>query len=97
MRKNAAYWQAVRRVAASLHSDGCSVVSELYHDCCLEHDIHYRTQRQLDGKFITRSEADKQFRVCMQSRSPFKWFSLVSWIRWAGVRIFGASSYGSQG
>ena len=90
------YWQAVRERAADLQSDGCSNVTDLYLDCCLEHDIHYRTGKTLAGVEISRQEADKVFRSCIQSRSPFKVFSPMSWWRWAGVRIFGASSYASK-
>ena len=69
------YWEAIRARAKELQSDGCSRVTSMYLDCCLEHDIYYRTGKTLNGKEISREEADKIFRECMQSRSIFKVFS----------------------
>lgn len=90
---NAMYWERVRFVAKNLNSDGCSWVSELFHDCCLEHDIHYRLGSDIYGKPITRAEADRRFRHCMQRHSKLGRFSPISWIRWAGVRLFGSNAY----
>lgn len=90
------YWDAVRKRAAELQSDGCSHVTQAFLDCCLEHDIHYRTGHTLLGVKITREEADRLFRKCMQQRSMFKYFSPMSWWRWMAVRVFGASSYASK-
>lgn len=86
---NAAYWKRVRERAADLGSDGCTGVSELYRDCCFEHDIAYRTGHTVLGRATTREEADRRFRQCIQSRSALGRFSPVSWVRWAGVRLFG--------
>ena len=83
------YWERVRQRAAELGSDGCTLVTELYQDCCLEHDIAYRTGRDLDGHPITRAQADQRFRQCIQARSPLGRFSPLAWWRWAGVRLFG--------
>lgn len=87
------YWQRVRDRAAELHADGCTGVPDFYLDACLEHDVHYRTGRRLDGTPITRAGADAQFRWAIQSRSPFGFLSPMSWWRWLGVRIAGASSW----
>src|SRR3990167_10753649 len=94
------YWEWVRWVAARLHSDGCTGVSELYHDCCLEHDISYRTGldpriQYTKGRVIplSRSEADARFRRCMQQQSVLGKLSPVSWYRWLGVRVGGWWSY----
>jgi hypothetical protein len=89
MSTNSVYWDHVYAKSASLKSDGCSYVSEAFHQCCLEHDIHYRTGTRVDGKPITRAQADKRFRECMQMRSRFGKLSPMAWWRWAGVRIFG--------
>lgn len=86
---NSHYWDLVYAKAAELSSDGCSYVTEAFHQCCLEHDIHYRTGRRLNVKPITRRQADQRFRECMQMRSRFGKFSPMAWWRWAGVRIFG--------
>jgi len=86
---SAIYWRRVRQVAAALKSDGCTGVVDIYKDACLEHDIHYRLGRTLGGYVITRADADRRFRLVMQSRSPFGRISPMSWWRWAGVRIGG--------
>jgi len=84
-----AYWVLVRRKAHLVGSDGCTLVSQLYRDCCLEHDVHYRTGRTVFGARITRKEADRRFRLCMQRRSPLGKFGPIPYIRWAAVRLGG--------
>lgn len=85
--KDAAYWERVRLRATELGSDGCTAVTEFRKDCCFEHDIAYMTGADVNGIPVTRDHADAEFRRCMQSRSIFKAFSPVSWIRWFGVRV----------
>lgn len=87
------YWQRVRLIAKGLGSDGCTGVGEFYRDCCLEHDIHYRTGCRIDGTPISRAEADARFRECIQARSPWGKLSPMSWWRWAAVRLFGGKSW----
>ena len=91
------YWEEVRARAKALGADGCSGPAiEWYRDCCLEHDVHYRTGRRLDGTAISRREADAVFRRCMQERSPLKkWSPLAAW-RWVAVRLFGGHHYQGQ-
>jgi hypothetical protein len=86
------YWERVHDKAAELGADGCSFATGAFVDCCLEHDIHYRTGLTLNGTPITRREADARFRSCMQSRSKLGFFSPMSWWRWAAVRAFGRSA-----
>lgn len=86
---NALYWDRVKDRAGELGSDGCSYVSGAFVECCLEHDIHYRTGRTLRGIRITKREADDRFKACMRSRSRLGYFSPMAWIRWAAVRWFG--------
>ena len=83
------YWIDIRIVANALKSDGCSHVVDIYKDCCLEHDVHYRTGKRLDDVPITRAQADAQLRRCIQSRSIFGKASPISWTRWLGVRLGG--------
>lgn len=83
------YWQAVRKRAKELHSDGCSHAKDWYLDCCLQHDIAYRQGCSVDGTPMTRTHADAQFRHCIQQRSPLGRCSPMSWVRWTGVRLFG--------
>lgn len=83
------YWDQVRDKAAALGADGCTKATGAYVECCLEHDIHYRTGHTIAGEPITRRAADARFRSCMQSRSRLGWYSPMAWARWAAVRIFG--------
>jgi hypothetical protein len=89
MSKDQEYWKRVRAKARELKSDGCSGVLDIYVDACYEHDIAYRTGRTVDGEPLTRAQADARFRRSIQHRSPFGFFSPVSWTRWVGVRIIG--------
>jgi len=41
MSKKLLYWDFVRVEAKHIGSDGCTLVSELFRDCCLEHDLSY--------------------------------------------------------
>ena len=83
-------WDRIRQLAAALKSDGCTVVTEAFLDCCLLHDILYKTGIDPDtGQPVSRAEADRTFRDCMQSRSRLGRFSPMSWWRYLGVRLFG--------
>ena len=84
---------AIRAQAAALGSDGCSGPSEVFHLCCLAHDIAYRTTRDFTGQPVTRRAADRAFRACMIGRSRLGWLSPVAWGRWALVRIFARGAW----
>lgn len=87
------YWNWVRVRAAELESDGCTGVPDFYADCCLEHDLAYRTGLDPRASFvgrsipISRAAADRRLRECIQARSKFGRFSPLSWTRWAGLRL----------
>lgn len=89
------YWEKVRQAAAKLHSDGCTASPDLWiKDCCYEHDIAYRTGKDVDGVPISRLRADWRLLRCIQSKSPLAkvWlgaFSPLSWVYFAAVRIAG--------
>lgn len=85
--------QRVRRYAADEDSDACSGVGDLYADCCFEHDHAYRTGTDVYGRAMTRAEADAAMRRCIQAHSVLGVMDPLSWWRWAGVRLFGASSW----
>ena len=87
--KDEQYWNRVRKWAAEAHSDGCTLVTQLFKDCCYEHDHAYRTGKNVFGYPVSRRDADATFRKCIQSKSKLGVFSPISWIRWAGVRIGG--------
>lgn len=61
--------------------DGCTAVPDFDFgaDCCGEHDYYYQSHE------ITRAEADKKLRQCIQKKG----YIVLPWIYWLGVRIFG--------
>lgn len=87
------YWDRIRQLAAELKSDGCSGVPDFYKDCCDEHDIHYRTRKDIDGNPITRAEADARIRACIQERSRFGILSPMAAWRWLGLRLLGGRAW----
>lgn len=89
MVKDDAYWQAITDEAKRRGSDGCTVVKDFHQVCCYEHDIHWNGTR-LDGTPISRAQANREFRQCIQSRSKLGRFSPLSWLRWVGVSAWSA-------
>lgn len=87
------YRSRVKNIATLLKSDGCSHVTQAYQMGCLEHDIHYRTGKDVYRKPVTRAEADTYLRWYVQMESPLGALSPMAWIRWVGVRLFGSRSY----
>ena len=99
------YWAWLSAQAHAAHSDGCTLVSEMFHECCEEHDLAYRYGKDPwsayifgweDAESITRAEADARFRQCIQERSHLGKASPISWIRWAGVRLGGWKAWGKR-
>ncbi len=68
-----------------LSNDGCSNAPDFnFKECCVEHDFYYRNDEGITG--VSRSEADKRLRKCMQK----KWkLPLMPWIYWGAVRVSG--------
>jgi hypothetical protein len=91
--KNEEYWNKVEVKANELESDGCSVVLDINVECCNEHDIAYRTGKDVEGNPKSRTQADEDFKECNQKRSYFRKLSPFSWWTWIGVRLFGGKSY----
>ena len=79
----------MRDRAKELGSDGCTGVKDFYKDCCLLHDIFYRTGVDLEGKAISRKEADRLLRDCIRAKSPVGKWSLLAMTRFIGTRLFG--------
>ena len=77
----------------STHSDGCTGVPDFYLDCCVIHDLAYKYGIDPWGQPVTRAEADAGLRKCIQQKSKLRWFSPMSWWRYAGVRLFGGQHY----
>lgn len=89
-----------RDLARALNGDGCTSSPDLsYRDCCDAHDVHYRTGRDLEGRPITRREADRQLRACMRHSGKTlligRW--LLPWLYWAAVRTFGRRAWKGSG
>ena len=87
------YWQLVRDKADELGTDGCTMATGAYKDCCLRHDVEYRLGTTISGKPLTREEADKRFLSCMQSRSRLGWWAPLAWARYFAVRKFGNKAW----
>jgi hypothetical protein len=89
------YWDAVRFIAKWLHADGCSSISQVYMEPCLEHDIHYKTRQWAEGWIsgrilpITRAQADWQMLLATMSRSPARVLTPIGWLRWIALRVAG--------
>ena len=84
---NHPYWGRVRWVAKEMGSDGCTGVADWHLDACYEHDLHWRTGLTLDFKPITTAQANRRFRLVIQSRSWCGRLSPLSWLRWIGVTV----------
>lgn len=70
-----------------IKTDGCTAVPDFYVDECIKHDFYYRTHVGFDGRLITRADADRNFRLGIQSKSILGVCSPVSWWRWFFVRL----------
>ena len=68
-----------------LSNDGCSNAPDFnFKECCVEHDFYYRNDEGVTG--VSRSEADKRLRKCIQKR----WrLPVVPWLYWGVVRTVG--------
>lgn len=71
-------WEGLKK---GFSYDGCTAVPDFDFgsDCCGEHDYHYQ------DKNITRAEADKRLRECIQKKG----YIVLPWVYWLGVRVFG--------
>lgn len=92
------YVQWLRAHAQVINSDGCTLVTQVYQDCCLEHDLSYYYGKDprvayasnwQSAPAMDRKEADRRFRNCVQAHSRLGKYSPVSWLRWSGVRLAG--------
>ena len=83
----------VYALEVALRSDGCTAVSEVYHDACVIHDLGYKLGIDPWGHPITKKDTDTNFRKCMQSKSVFGKLSPMSWWRWLAVSTFGGKFY----
>jgi hypothetical protein len=79
----------VALLATAIQSDGCTAVSELFHECCVVHDLGYEFGIDPWGRQVTKRAIDAAFRRSMQKRSKLGVLSPVAAVRWLGVRLFG--------
>lgn len=91
------YWNAIIEIAETSNFDGCTGVPDFYLLACLEHDLHYREHKTLYGESLTQSEADKRFRLVVQSLSYFGVLSPMSWWRWIGLSLLGRFAWDAKG
>lgn len=93
----ASYAEQLREWAQKNGSDGCSwPASQAHQMCCHEHDFAYTTGSTFRGVKVTKAEADRRFRECIQTHSSFRWFSPMSWWRWLAVSRFGRGVWSEQ-
>lgn len=81
------------RIAEYIDSDGCSFSLDIHVRCCVVHDWFYETHINFDGSPISRSEADRVFRHCMQRKSVFRSLGPLAWWRWTAVRLLGGRAW----
>ena len=89
------YWNALK-TWAQVESDGCTMVPDHYVEACWEHDFHFRYAVTLYGDPITIEQANRRFRDSIQMLSRLRWFSPLSWIRYAAINVFGRSAWNSS-
>lgn len=74
----------LRRVRTK--TDGCTSSPDFnFVQCCIEHDINYRD----NPNEITRADADKRLRKCIQAKG----FIILPWLYWSAVRLFGGNAW----
>lgn len=90
-------WKAKASAAAkALNGDGCTASPDFaYTACCDEHDVAYRTGKDLNGKPITRYQADKRLYKCMKRAgiTPVMGKWIVPQIYFWAVRLFGKGNW----
>jgi hypothetical protein len=74
-----------RSAKKGVSTDGCTAVPDFDFgaDCCAQHDYHYHAQD------ISRKEADKKLRQCIQAKG----YIVLPWLYWLGVRVFGRGAW----
>lgn len=82
-----------KKISKYIESDGCTGVPDFYKRCCIFHDFHYYTHLDFDLTSITKKEADKRLRQCIQSRSFLGAVSPMAWWRYWGVRVLGGGPW----
>lgn len=96
------FLEFIREEAALINADGCTGVSNMYGECCLQHDAEfyfgksaasaYRHYREGDPEYwltadrITFEQANENFKRCHFRQSKAGYLNLFAWWRYAVVR-----------
>ncbi len=77
----------IEELSQAIESDGCTGCPDIFHECCIIHDLGYRFDIDPWGKTVTRDEVDAGFKNCMCGSN---WFGKIcSLWRYPAVRILG--------
>jgi hypothetical protein len=106
------YYAWVNAEAAAINSDGCTLVAEIYSWCCRQHDLAYYYARDpvdaylcyvsgqkdywKNAAIFNQAQCDAQFRNCIRDKSAFHGFSVIAFIRWAGLRLAGRFAWNNH-
>jgi hypothetical protein len=102
MSRKLLFWDFIRNEAAIINADGCTGVSNIYGECCLQHDLEYfwgvsatsayRHYRE-DGLDywrtadpVTFDQANENFKRCHFRQSKAGYLNVFAWWRYAVVR-----------
>jgi len=102
MRRLLLYWDWVRHEAALINADGCTGVTNMYGECCLQHDLEFFWGKRatdaykqyvsgsmdpwLDAAPIDFAGANDNFKKCHFRQSKAGYLNLFAWWRYAVVR-----------
>lgn len=84
------YFVALKK---AIKSDGCSKSPDIYGDCCIGHDLHYRFGIDLYGNPVKKKDSDNYLKGCMEKASVLKRWSLIAKVYWLGVKELGGWAY----
>lgn len=90
------YWKWVKEYAGALNGDGCTSTPDFfYRRCCDEHDLHYRVGCGIDGRTLTRAQADKKLFICMRKagKTPIIGRLIIPALFWLAVRLFARKAW----
>lgn len=102
MNKKLLFWDWIRQEADLINADGCTGVTNMYGECCLQHDLEFRYGKQATSAYryyvngalkpwelaasLTFEQANENFKRCHFRRSKAGYLNLFAWWRYAVVR-----------
>ena len=90
------YWDWIRQEAALIHADGCTGVTNMYADCCLQHDLEFYYGTSATEAYrvgwakampITFAQANDHFKRCHFRMGRLGHWNPIAWVRYAAVRM----------